>query len=73
MLEVALARLPQLVGTFRVVGVYLRETKRRNRDGSTVAYLQLAHSERHPVTGVPLGEGDPRHCHQVGERRGRSG
>jgi Transposase DDE domain len=35
------------------VGVYLRETKRRNRDGSTVAYLQLAHSERHPVTGVP--------------------
>lgn len=35
------------------VGAYLRETKRRNRDGSTVAYLQLAHSERHPVTGVP--------------------
>jgi Transposase DDE domain len=33
--------------------VYLRETKRRNRDGSTVSYLQLAHSERHPVTGVP--------------------
>jgi Transposase DDE domain len=31
----------------------LRETKRRNRDGSTVSYLQLAHSERHPVTGVP--------------------
>jgi hypothetical protein len=35
------------------VGVYLRETKRRNRDGSVVSYLQLAHSERHPVTGVP--------------------
>jgi Transposase DDE domain len=33
--------------------VYLRETRRRNRDGSTVSYLQLAHSERHPVTGVP--------------------
>jgi hypothetical protein len=33
--------------------VYLRETKRRNRDGTTVSYLQLAHSERHPVTGVP--------------------
>jgi hypothetical protein len=33
--------------------MYLRETKRRNRDGSTVAYLQLAHSERHPDTGVP--------------------
>ena len=33
--------------------MYLRETKRKNRDGSTVAYLQLAHSERHPDTGVP--------------------
>jgi transposase len=33
--------------------VYLRETRRRNRDGSTVSYLQLAHSERHPATGVP--------------------
>ena len=31
----------------------MRETKRRNRDGSVVSYLQLAHSERHPVTGVP--------------------
>jgi hypothetical protein len=33
--------------------MYLRETKRRNRDGSVVSYLQLAHSERHPDTGVP--------------------
>jgi hypothetical protein len=33
--------------------VYLRETKRRNRDGSVVSYLQLAHNQRHPVTGVP--------------------
>ncbi|MBS4730326.1 hypothetical protein MSM1_19025 [Mycobacterium sp. SM1] len=33
--------------------MYLRETKRRNRDGSTVSYLQLAHRECHPVTGVP--------------------
>jgi len=33
--------------------VYLRETKRRNRDGGVVRYLQLAHSERHPDTGVP--------------------
>lgn len=33
--------------------MYLRATKRRNRDGSVVSYLQLAHSERHPVTGVP--------------------
>src|ERR671933_522391 len=35
------------------VGVYLRETKRTTRDGSVVRYLQLAHNERHPVTGVP--------------------
>jgi len=33
--------------------MYLRETRRRNRDGSTVAYLQLAHNERHPDTGAP--------------------
>ena len=34
-----------------VLGMYLRETKRTNRDGSQVAYLQLAHNERHPDTG----------------------
>jgi IS4 transposase len=34
--------------------VYLRETKRRNKDGSTVSYLQLAHNERHPVSGSPV-------------------
>jgi hypothetical protein len=34
--------------------VYLRESKRRNKDGSTVAYLQLAHNERHPKTGSPV-------------------
>lgn len=33
--------------------MYLRETRRKNVDGSVVRYLQLAHSERHPVTGVP--------------------
>jgi len=33
--------------------VYLRETRRGNRDGSVVRYLQLAHNERHPETGVP--------------------
>jgi hypothetical protein len=32
----------------------LRETKRRNKDGSTVSYLQLAHNERHPLTGSPV-------------------
>ncbi|MDA8068154.1 MAG: transposase [Actinomycetota bacterium] len=33
--------------------MYLRETKRRNADGSTVSYLALAQNERHPETGVP--------------------
>ncbi|MGH9116128.1 MAG: IS1634 family transposase, partial [Acidimicrobiales bacterium] len=32
--------------------MYLRETRRRNRDGSTVAYVALAHNERDPETGV---------------------
>lgn len=32
--------------------MYLRETKRRNRDGSQVSYLALAHNERDPDTGV---------------------
>jgi len=34
--------------------VYLRESSRRNKDGSKVTYLQLAHNERHPITGVPV-------------------
>jgi hypothetical protein len=33
--------------------MYLRQTRRTNRDGSVVSYLQLAHNERHPVTGAP--------------------
>lgn len=33
--------------------MYLRETRRRNRDGSEVAYLALAHNERDPDTGMP--------------------
>lgn len=32
--------------------MYLRETRRTNKDGSVVRYLQLAHNERHPVTGA---------------------
>lgn len=32
--------------------MYLRETRRRNRDGSEVAYLALAHNERDPETGT---------------------
>ena len=34
--------------------MYLRETRRTNRDGSVVRYLQLAHNERHPVTDSPV-------------------
>jgi hypothetical protein len=33
--------------------MYLRETKRRNVDGSSVSYLALAQNERDPKTGVP--------------------
>jgi hypothetical protein len=33
--------------------MYLRETRRRNKDGSEVAYLALAHNERDPETGMP--------------------
>lgn len=33
--------------------MYLRESRRSNKDGSVVRYLQLAHNERHPDTGVP--------------------
>jgi len=33
--------------------MYLRETKRRNADGSTVSYLALAQNERDPATGMP--------------------
>lgn len=31
----------------------MRTTKRTNKDGSMVKYLQLAHNERNPKTGVP--------------------
>jgi hypothetical protein len=33
--------------------MYLRETKRRKVDGSSVSYLALAQNERDPKTGVP--------------------
>src|SRR5215211_5913650 len=36
--------------------MYLRETKRRNADGSEVGYLALAHNVRDPETGVPRAE-----------------
>ena len=35
-------------------GGYLRETRRTNRDGSVVSYLQLAHNERDAETGNPV-------------------
>jgi len=31
--------------------MYLRVIQRRNRDGSVVRYVQLAHNFRHPETG----------------------
>lgn len=31
--------------------MYIRTTSRKNKDGSSVQYLQLTHNERHPVTG----------------------
>jgi Transposase DDE domain len=33
--------------------MYLRQTRRRNRDGSEVSYLALAHNERDPDSGMP--------------------
>lgn len=41
------------------VGMYLRETRRTNKDGSVVRYLQLAHNTRNASTGGFDGEGDP--------------
>jgi transposase len=34
--------------------MYLRTTKRKNKNGSVVEYYQLAHNERHPVTRKPV-------------------
>lgn len=36
--------------------MYLRTTKRKNKDGAVVEYLQLAHNVRHPQTGSPVAE-----------------
>ena len=49
-----MCRLVSSVGAVSVVVMYLRESRRKNRDGSTVSYLQLAHNERNPETGVPV-------------------
>ncbi len=34
--------------------MFLRETRRTNRDGSVVSYLQLARNQRHPISGNPV-------------------
>ena len=34
--------------------MYLRTTRRKNKDGSVVEYYQLAHNERHPATRKPV-------------------
>jgi len=34
--------------------MYLRTTRRKNKDGSVVEYYQLAHNDRHPVTRKPV-------------------
>ena len=36
-----------------IVGMYLRTTRRKNKDGSVVTYYQLAHNVRHPQTNQP--------------------
>jgi transposase len=43
-----------LLGSGGVVGMYLRTTQRRNKDGSVVRYVQLAHNRR--VEGVTQAE-----------------
>ena len=41
-----------LVVQFGWAAVYLRQTKRKNKDGTVAHYLQLAHNVRDPETGV---------------------
>lgn len=36
--------------------MYLRLTKRKNKNGDVVQYYQLAHNKRHPVTRKPVAE-----------------
>ena len=38
------------------VSMYLRTIKRKNKDGSVVEYVQLAHNVRHPEKGYPKAE-----------------
>lgn len=34
--------------------MYIRKITRKNKDGSTVTYVQLAHNERHPQKGCAM-------------------
>jgi len=36
--------------------MYIRTIKRKNKDGSIVEYVQLAHNVRHPQKGYPKAE-----------------
>ena len=36
--------------------MYLRTTRRKNRDGSEVVYYQLAHNVRHPDSGQTVAQ-----------------
>jgi transposase len=45
-----------------IVGMYLRTTKRKNKDGSVVTYYHLAHNVRHPETN----QSTPRIIHNFG-------
>jgi len=38
------------------MGMYLRTIQRRNKDGSAVRYVQLAHNVRHPLSGNSVAE-----------------
>ncbi|MFC4769911.1 transposase, partial [Effusibacillus consociatus] len=33
--------------------MYIRQISRKNKNGTTTRYVQLAHNERNPVTGTP--------------------
>lgn len=39
-----------------LVGMYVRTVKRKNKDGSVVEYIQLAHNTRHPEKGYSQAE-----------------
>ncbi len=39
-----------------IVGMYVRTIKRKNKDGSEVEYIQLAHNSRHPEKGYSRAE-----------------